>query len=271
MKRCASSEVENPMPLPTQAEDRLAPRGKMRSAHGAIVGEAFLRIRDLIVKGRLAPGAWIVEERLCEHLSMSRTPIRTALYLLWNEGYVTEQRIGGKTRMMVAAVNSEDASYLCWILGRLEGLAGRCAAQRPLPEREPLASELRELNDSLAQMPPEGLIAGSELFEILNRFHRLLMNAGSGPRMAALHRSVSLQAERYWRAYPTVMLDNLHLVIEEHEAIRVALTAGIADCLELAIATSWENGRERLTRAIEMFGEKGSWLANRADRPRHLD
>lgn len=256
---------------PAEAEDRVAPRGKKRAAHGSIVSEAFLLIRDHIVRGGLAPGAWIVEERLCEHLGVSRTPVRTALYLLRSEGYVTEQRIGGKSRMMVASVTSEDASYLYWLLGCLEGLAGRSAAQLPLPEREALAVELRELNDSLARIVTQGMIAGSEVFEIHHRFHRLLMDAGSGPRMTALHRSVDLQAERYWRVYPAAMLDDLHLLIEEHEATVAALMAGNADRVELTVATNWENGRKRLAKAIEMFGEKGSWLAGEAAHRQHLD
>src|SRR5271166_6919908 len=70
-----------------------------KAEHGTSVGTAFQRIRELVVLGRLAPGTWIVEGDLCEHLHMSRTPVRGALYLLQREGYVIEHRNGSKSRM----------------------------------------------------------------------------------------------------------------------------------------------------------------------------
>src|SRR5664279_4081122 len=105
-----------------------------KAEHGTSVDTAFQRIRDLIVFGRLAPGTWIVEGDLCEHLNMSRTPVRGALYLLQREGYIMEYRNGSKSRMIVAPLTKEDASELYPIIGRIEGLAGRRAATLPQSE-----------------------------------------------------------------------------------------------------------------------------------------
>src|SRR6516162_9127888 len=105
-----------------------------KAEHGTSVDSAFLRIRDLIVQGRMAPGTWIVEGGLCEHLHMSRTPVRGALYLLQREGYVLEQRNGRKSRMIVAPLTKEDANDLYPIIGRIEGLAGRRVASLPAKE-----------------------------------------------------------------------------------------------------------------------------------------
>ena len=71
-----------------------------KAEHGTSVDTAFQQIRDLIVHGRMAPGTWIVEGDLCEHLNMSRTPVRGALYLLQREGYVLEYKNGSKSRMI---------------------------------------------------------------------------------------------------------------------------------------------------------------------------
>src|ERR1035441_9781079 len=88
-----------------------------KAEHGTSVGIAFQRVRDLIVHGKLAPGTWIVEGDLCEHLNMSRTPVRGALYLLQREGYVIEHRNASKSRMIVAPLTKEDASELYPIIG----------------------------------------------------------------------------------------------------------------------------------------------------------
>src|ERR1035437_9930668 len=112
-----------------------------KAEHGTSVDTAFQRIRDLIVHGRLAPGTWIVEADLCDHLNMSRTPVRGALYLLQREGYVIEHRNFSKSRMIVAPLTKEDANELYPIIGRIEGLAGRRAAALLQSERDELAAK----------------------------------------------------------------------------------------------------------------------------------
>ena len=53
------------------------------------VSQAYEEIRDLIVRGRLAPGARIHENEAALRLGSSRTPVRAALQRLQQEGYVT--------------------------------------------------------------------------------------------------------------------------------------------------------------------------------------
>jgi DNA-binding GntR family transcriptional regulator len=230
-----------------------------KAEHGTSVDSAFLRIRDLIVHGRMAPGTWIVEGDLCEHLHMSRTPVRGALYLLQREGYVIEHRNGSKSRMIVAPVTKEDANDLYPIIGRIEGLAGRRAAELPPAERELLAAELKQVNEKLRQIAAARSIDGPEIFELDHTFHRLLVDIGSGPRLSALHRAIEPQTERYWRLYASSIINELHVSVEEHEEIIAALLAGDADRLEKALVTNWENGCKRLAKVIDIFGERGSW------------
>ncbi len=123
-----------------------------KAEHGTSVDSAFLRIRDLIVHGRMAPGTWIVEGDLCEHLNMSRTPVRGALYLLQREGYVLDCRNGSKSRMVVAPLTKEDANELYPIIGRIEGLAGRRTAALPQSERDELAAKLKAGQRKLARI-----------------------------------------------------------------------------------------------------------------------
>src|SRR5215469_16777225 len=87
--------------------------------------QAIEKIRELIVHGKLSPGTWIVEEDLARRLNMSRTPARAVLQWLQQEGYVREQKIATKSRMIVSPLTKEDAGELYAIIGRLEGLAGR--------------------------------------------------------------------------------------------------------------------------------------------------
>ncbi len=230
-----------------------------KAAHGTSVKLAFQQIRDLIVHGKLAPGSWIVEGDLCEHLSMSRTPVRGALYLLHREGYVLDVRNGSKSRMIVAPLTKEDAGELYPIVGRIEGLAGRRAAALPPAERKELASKLEQINEKLAAIASDRSLGGPNIFNLDHEFHRLLIAAGAGSRLAALHRAIEPQTERYWRLYASAIIDELNTSVKEHEEIIAALLKGDPARLESALSANWENGCTRLERVIEMFGERGSW------------
>jgi len=230
-----------------------------KAEHGTSVDIAFGQIRDLIVHGRMAPGTWIVEGDLCEHLNMSRTPVRGALYLLQREGYVLEYKNGSKSRMIVAPLTREDAGELYPIIGRIEGLAGRRTAALSLPERKRLAATLKSINEKLDKIARDRRLTGPNIFDLDHEFHRLLVSAGSGPRLAALHRAIEPQTERYWRLYASSIINELHVSVKEHEEIIAALLEGNPDRLERALYTNWENGCARLAHVIEIFGERGSW------------
>ena len=245
-------------PSTTRATKELKKRST-KAEHGTSVGIAFQRIRDLIVHAKLAPGTWIVEGDLCTHLNMSRTPVRGALYLLQREGYVIEYRNGSKSRMIVAPLTKEDASELYPIIGRLEGLAGRRAAMLPKSEREELATKLRAVNRKLDKIARDRGYNGPDIFDLDHEFHRLLLAAGSGPRLVTLHRAIEPQTERYWRLYASSIINELHVSVNEHEEIIAGLLEGNPDRLEKALFTNWENGCKRLGKVIEIFGERGSW------------
>ena len=230
-----------------------------KAEHGTSVGIAFQRVRDLIVHGKLAPGTWIVEGDLCEHLNMSRTPVRGALYLLQREGYIIENRNGSKSRMIVAPLTKEDASELYPIIGRIEGLAGRRAATLSQGERGELAGKLKLVNEKLDRIARERSYNGPEIFDLDHEFHRLVVSAGSGPRLSTLHRAIEPQTERYWRLYASSIINELHVSVSEHEEIIAALLKGDPDRLEQALSANWENGCKRLAKVIDVFGERGSW------------
>lgn len=247
------------MPVPSRKTARTAKPPAAKAEHGTSVTTAFLKIRELIVQGKLSPGSWLLESDLCEHLNMSRTPVRGAFFLLQREGYVLERRNARKSRMVVAPLTLEDAGELYPIIGHLEGLAGRSAASLPAADREALALELERINGRLSEIARSRKLAGGSIFDLDREFHRLMVNAGAGPRLKRLHQAIEPQAERYWRLYASSILGDLHLSVAEHEAIIAALKAGDAARLGLALQSNWENGLSRLAGVIEMFGERGSW------------
>jgi DNA-binding GntR family transcriptional regulator len=72
------------------AKPRVA-RNEGRRTAGATdrANRLYDSLRNLIVRGQLAPGARIVETEVAERFGVSRTPIRAAFQRLEREGYVT--------------------------------------------------------------------------------------------------------------------------------------------------------------------------------------
>jgi len=230
-----------------------------KAEQGNSLRKAFHEIRELIVHGRLSPGSWIVEADLAKHLAMSRTPVRSALHLLQREGYVIEHTNVRKSRMVVAPLTQEDAAELYQVIGHVEGIAGRRTATLAKGRRAEIAGRLRRFNEQLRGITDDSHSRASGIFEIDRSFHRTIIEAGAGPRLTALHKSIEPQAERYWRLYASWIMHDLHPSVAEHEEIIAAILTGDAARTERALQANWENGCARLARVIEIFGERGSW------------
>jgi len=226
------------------------------------VSRAYLDLRRFIVWGQLAPGARISERVIAERLGLSRTPVRSALHRLEQEGFVSSVGAPGDRRLVVAPLTMADGQELFRIVGHLEGLAARIAAELPPERRSAVAARMRELNGELAaQHRARG--AAARFFDLDLRFHQSFVDAVVGPRLLTLHRAIKPQCERYARLYASVLLDELPTSIKEHEVIASAIARGDPDAAQIAAETNWANAAARLAHIIWQDGERGSWVGPR--------
>ncbi len=152
---------------------------------------ALLKLRELILSGELKAGERLSELALVERLGVSRTPIRTAMMRLEQEGLAHPIPTGG---FAVSAFSERDIHAAIEIRGTLEGLAARLAAERRLP-----AAELTGLRDCLATLDAlvfdEGVTAQnfSRYVELNERFHQVVIDlAGSAVLSRQIARAVAL-------------------------------------------------------------------------------
>jgi DNA-binding GntR family transcriptional regulator len=220
---------------------------------------AYEKLRDRIVHGRLAPGSRVVEADVAQRLGISRTPVRSALHRLQQEGYVVASRSARQSRLTVAPLTKEDARELYWIVGHIEGLAARLLAGRPAEARARTVAQLCGINDQLNQLARAGRSDPGRIFELDMNFHLRLVEASAGPRLLALHAAIKPQAERYWRLYASAIIDELGRSVSEHLEIIDAIRRGDAEAAEQAVRANWENGSARLAQVIDSLGERGSW------------
>jgi len=227
--------------------------------HGSRPEQVYLRLRDLIVQGLLAPGSRVVETEVATRLGVSRTPVREALQRLQQEGFVVGAPGAQQARLTVAPLTRADVHELLNIVGELEGLAARWTAALPVPERRALVKELKALNAEFHRTGRSAPIDHGGLYEADERLHRRIVEASAGPRLIAMHDSVKPQAERYIRMYISMLTSDLKASVAEHDAMIGAIEEGLADDAQTAMQLNWRNAAERIAKVISVAGERGSW------------
>lgn len=88
---------------------------------------ALVRIREMILRGKLAPGQRLAEAPLAHMLGMSRTPVRQALPVLAQEGLLSEHATRG---YIVRGFSTADILDAIDLRGVIEGTAARRVAER---------------------------------------------------------------------------------------------------------------------------------------------
>lgn len=224
------------------------------------VTRAYQTLRIVIVSGQLPPGSRISERIIAERLGLSRTPVRSALHRLEQEGFVAANGRGRERRLCVAPLTIDDGREVFFIVGHLEGLAARTAALLPAARRREIVKSLRQANaefDAESRRPGDG----DRCFELDHAFHELYVDGVVGPRLLTLHRAIKPQSDRYSRLYVSVLRDQIATSVKEHEKIVRSIAKGDADAAQRAAETNWHNAAERLARTIAKQGERGSWEA----------
>jgi len=152
---------------------------------------AVLGIRDLVLRGEFKAGDRLTELALVEMLGVSRTPIRTALQKLAEEGLLAAVQ---PTGYLVRGFSEADIFDAIEVRGTIEGLAARMAAERGVA---PLM--LRDMRDCLAKIDEvlaKATMGDAHLarFSALNaQFHDLLVAAAGSDMVAyAMSRVVAM-------------------------------------------------------------------------------
>jgi len=231
------------------------------------VARAYEDLRRVIVRGELPPGSRVSERIVAERFGLSRTPVRSALHRLEQEGFVASHGRGRERRLIVAPLTMDDGEELYSIVGHLEGLAARTAALLPSIPRKAIVRRLREVNRALAAEARQQGHA-PRYFELDLEFHRTYVEGVVGPRLLTLHRAIKPQSERYSRLYVSALFDELSTSVKEHDVIARTIAAGDPDGAQHAAEMNWHNAAGRLARIIAQHGERGGWHASSPGVPR---
>jgi GntR family transcriptional regulator, vanillate catabolism transcriptional regulator len=140
---------------------------------------ALVRIREMILQGKLSAGQRVAEAPLAEHLGMSRTPIRQALPVLAQEGLLIEHETRG---YVVKEISTSDILDAIDLRGLIEGLAARRVAEHGASRA--LCSALHQCLADGDKIFSKGHIEPSDeaLYADMNaRFHNLIVREARSP------------------------------------------------------------------------------------------
>lgn len=152
-----------------------------RSADAAAV---YDRIRRGIVEGQHPPGSRLVEQRLAESLSVSRTPVREAVRRLESEGLVIVERNRGA---QVRPLSEHDVADLYEVRARLEAYAAELAATRAEPDDVAALRDAAEEFAAAVEVAVPGDLDSVRALDAANaRFHGTLHAASRHGRIRQL-------------------------------------------------------------------------------------
>ena len=167
---------------------RLALGAHVRVRRVGLHEEAAERLRRLIVRGSLKPGAQLNEVALSDALGVSRTPLREALKLLAAEGLVELRR---NRSPVVTPFSRAEIDELFETLGGIERMAAELAAERMTGgDLERLGELQRRMEDCHDRAKLR------DYFDLNQQAHRFIVACARNTVLKATHESLLLRVER---------------------------------------------------------------------------
>jgi DNA-binding GntR family transcriptional regulator len=212
------------------------------------------RLRQMLVEGRIAPGAKLNERELCEVLDVSRTPLREAIKSLAAEGLV---ELVPNRGAIALALSEDDVRHTFEVMGGLEALSGELAAQR-ITDAE--LAEIRAMHyEMLAAYTRRDL---SAYYGLNARIHRAINAAARNPVLTATYDRVNarLQALRFRSNQDGAKWKS---AMNEHEQMIEALGRRDGAALRAVLATHLMN---KLAVVLEQLRERSNQPRRRGAR-----
>ena len=183
-------------------------------ARGLATLQATDRLREMILDGRLPPGARISERHMNEAFGLSRTPLREAFKVLNAEGLV---ELSPNRGAMVTRLSLTDLQAAFELLATLDGTGGEYACERASDAE---IAHIAALHDEMvAEFKKRDL---QRYFRLNKEIHLAIVDAAANPALSRVYRSECARVDRY-RFSGNRDLERWERSIRQHEQILDAL------------------------------------------------
>lgn len=207
---------------------------------GLLKQQAYAALKERIIRGDYPPGSFLSERLLTSQLSMSKTPIRSALELLEAEGYLS---VSPRQGIVVREPSLSGIADQFEIRLALEGfvlrrLAGRLTLQQVDELRENIAAQKAAASDSNL----------SESVRLDRDFHLLFCHQMGNKEV--LRVMTQLREKMTWIMRLVFQQSSGRMIPnwQEHQQIAEAVIAGDGDLAVARLTEHLEFGKRTLLR-----------------------
>lgn len=211
----------------------------------ALSSQIYRIIKDRITSDILKPGDRLSVEELAIEFGVSRSPVKTAIDLLRDEGLVAIARNRG------TFVNTLSEQDVVDILGVREMMERYAAEIMPLPISEQVAQQLRgilaEERQLLDTLSDEASFLRRN--ELNAQFHELLVESAGNRHLTILYRKLNVRLV-ILRSYRVRPLRKPHDVHQDHLSILDAAEGPTHSILKEAVTTHTSQAREAFLHSV---------------------
>lgn len=207
-----------PVPADYQAEERLSAKER-----------AFRQIQEWIIDGTMQPGEKLNDADIAKAINVSRTPVREALQILSQQGFVT-MKPGSCT--YVNESNPDDLANLLPPLAALQALACQTAAGKCLPQA--FYQKLEELNREFEEALKTG-----DFYAALKKdeqFHKRIVDSCENPYISNITQMLQAHVRKLFFQKAIVLKMES---VREHDQIIQALQNRDAQQAERIARENW--------------------------------
>jgi len=175
--------IENDAALTSDSFEDV-PRIVRRTLHSEVLNQ----LRDMIIEGRLAPGARINESQIGTILGVSRTPLREAIKSLVSEGLV---EIAPAKGAIVRRFTEQDLIEILQVLKVIEQLGVRLTCAQASDET---IAGICDLHDRMMKLYKAG--NRLEYFKLNQAIHTSFVQASGNAVLAEMHETLQARIKR---------------------------------------------------------------------------
>ncbi|MFM9974675.1 MAG: GntR family transcriptional regulator [Beijerinckiaceae bacterium] len=203
--------------------------------------EVLTRLRDMIIEGKLAPGARINEGQVGALLGVSRTPLREAIKSLVSEGLVEIFTAKGAT---VRRFDENAIFNILEVLKALEQTAARLLCQRATDAE---IAALQATHEEMMRLYRKG--DRLAYFKLNQQIHSSIASASGNAVLAQTHEQLQSRIKRI-RFIGNEEPGRWAGAVAEHEEMNAAIIARDADRLVKILGLHLDRTLDRVRHAI---------------------
>jgi len=209
----------------------------IRQGSASLEVRVYNEVKEALLSGQYQKGEWLTEHMLTQKLGVSRTPVRSALQRLAEDGLVSLTPNRGA---VVIGIAKEDIVDIYRIRMRLEGLASAMAAEKVTQETKQKLSETVALFEFYAQRQDTERIE-----ELDTVFHSMIYEASGSRTLQRILTDLHSNTKAY-RTQSLCIPGRRLKTLEEHKEILNAILTGDAERAESLTSAHIECAMENM-------------------------